>query len=484
LTEPSSIDGQGVSAVADTGHIADLQGDGRLNLGGIAWSVFQGGRDPFIILVTIYIFMPYVASVLVGDPVRGQEVISSWDQYIGWIVVVTAPFLGASIDKLGPRKGWLGLTVGLMVPLIAALWWAKPGGAMTLTTLMLLVIAARVLFVYSEVLHNSLLVRAAGLGAAHKASGLALSLGNLASVIALAFTAWAFALPGHVDWGWVPSAPLFGLDPATHEPERVVALMAAGLLALGSIPLFLFTPDAPRTGVPMLKAWADGAGELLGMIKTVRRHKDAVVYLASRMFFVDGMNAVLIYAGVYAVGVMKWGALEMLAYGILLSIFAVLGGFVARWLDAGLGPKTALRIEIAMTILALAAMLGMAPDKILYFWPWDSAAHAPLWDGPVFRNLPDVVFVLIGFANAVFICGQYASSRTMLTRLTPPEQTGAFFGVYALSGVATSWLAPTLVNIGTRASHTQQGGFAAIIVLLVLGLIGLMFVRGGGRRIA
>jgi hypothetical protein len=65
--------------------------------------------------------------------------------------------------------------------------------------------------------------------AAHKASGLALALGNLlASVLALAFTAWAFALPGKVDLVvGALEAPLFGLDPAAHEPERVVALMAA-----------------------------------------------------------------------------------------------------------------------------------------------------------------------------------------------------------------------------------------------------------------
>ena len=479
-TEVHFAESLGPSSIADTPIEAELGGDGKLSRGGYAWAIHQGGRDPFIILVTIYIFMPYVASVLVGDPVRGQTTISSWDQIIGWVVVFTAPFLGASIDKLGPRKPWLGLVVGLMVPLIAALWFARPGGVLTLATVAALYIGARLLFVYAEVLHNSMLIRAAGLGAAHKASGLALSAGNAASVAALAFTAWAFALPGKVPWAWVPATPLFGLNPATHEPERVVTLMAAGLLALGTLPLLFLTPDAPRTGVPVLTAWRDGAAELGRMLKTVRKYRDAVVFLASRMFFVDGMNAVLIYAGVYAIGVMKWGPLEMLAYGILLSILAVIGGFAARWLDGALGPKVALRIQIAVTAVSLTAMLGVAPDRILYLWPYDASLHAALWNGPVFRHLPDWVFIGIGFVNAVAITGQYASSRTLLTRLTPPEQTGAFFGVYALSGVATLWLAPTLVNLGTRLTHSQQGGFASIIVLLIIGLIGLMFVKGGG----
>jgi UMF1 family MFS transporter len=99
--------------------------------------------------------------------------------------------------------------------------------------------------------------------------------------------------------------------------------------------------------------------------------------------------------------------------------------------------------------------------------------------GPFFRTLPEWIFLLIGFSNAVFITAHYASSRTLLTRLTPPEQTGAFFGVYALSGTATSWLGPFLVNQGTRIFKTQQGGFATIILLLGVGFVGLLFVRGG-----
>jgi UMF1 family MFS transporter len=472
----------GPGAIVDTPIASELAGDGRMNRGAVSWSLFEGARNPYIILVTIYIFAPYVASVMVGDPVRGQAVISQWSQYSGWIVMATAPFLGASIDQLGPRKGWLALVMAAMVPMMIALWWAKPDGSgLSVTLTMLLITLIGLGFAFSEVLHNSLLIRAAGMKAAHKASGLALALGNGFSVLALGFTAWAFALPGKVDWAWVPKTPLFGLDTAAHEPERIVAVMAAGIFAVGAIPLFLFTPDAPSTGVPVLRAFRNGARQLWEMLSTVRRYRDAAIYLLSRMAFVDGMNAVLIYAGVYAVGVMKWQALEMLAYGILLSILAVLGGFVGRWMDSGLGPKNSLRIAILMSILGIVCMLGMSPTRILYFWSFDPSAQPPVWDGPVFRTLPEVIFLLIGFVNAVFITAQYASSRTLLTRLTPPEKTGAFFGVYALSGVATGWLAPMMVNLGTNLTQTQQGGFATLTVLLAVGLVGLSFVRGGGK---
>ncbi|MGA2952063.1 MAG: MFS transporter [Caulobacteraceae bacterium] len=442
-------------------------------------------RDPYVILVTIYIFMPYVAATVVGDPVRGQEVISRWSQYSGWAVMATAPFLGAAVDRLGGRKIWLGLVTALMIPMIAALWLTKPDGSgLTLTATMALTTAIGILFSWSEVLHNSLLVRAAGLQAAHKASGLALALANLFAVLALGFTAWAFALPGlpgTTSWGWLPHTPLLGLSRAAHEPERVVALISAGLFGLGAIPLFLFTRDAEPTGVPPLKALAGGARELGRMLRTVSQFKNAAIYLVSRMFFYDGMVSILIYAGIYAVGVMKWGAVEMLLYGIILSVLAVMGGMVGLWLDHAIGPKRAVQIEIAVSLLGIIAMLGMAPDRILYLWHWNPASHAPVWGGPFFRTLPEWVFLGIGFSNAVFITAHFASSRTLLTRLTPPAQTGAFFGVFALSGTATSWLGPFLVNQGTRIFKSQQGGFATITLLLAVGLTGLMFVRGGGR---
>jgi UMF1 family MFS transporter len=455
-----------------------------MTVGAIAWSLFEGARNPYVILVTIYIFAPYISATVVGDPVRGQEVISRYAQYSGWIVMLTAPLLGAAVDELGRRKFWLALVVLTMCPLMAVLWYLMPDGSggLSLTSAMIIIMFLGVLFPYTEVLHNSLLVRAAGLRGAHKASGLALALGNLFAVFALAFTAWAFALPGTVDWPFIPHEPLFGLNPALHEHERIVAPLAGLIFLIGAIPLFLFTPDADPTGIPPYRAFANGARNLWRMVMTMKGYRDAALYLFSRMFYVDGMTAILVYYGVFASGVMHWTALELLFNGIILSILAVLGGFVGRWMDHYLGPKRAIQIALFMSILGVLGLLGMKPDTILYFWHYDTT-QPPLWSTPLFQTWPDWVFIFIGFSNAVFITAQYASSRTMLTRLTPPSQTGAFFGVYALSGTATVWLGSFMVNEGTHIFHSQQGGFASIVLLLLLGYVGLFFVRGGTKHV-
>jgi UMF1 family MFS transporter len=452
-------------------------------LGALSWALHQGARDPYVILITIYIFMPYFSTVVVGDPVRGQAMVASYGFWSGLIVALTAPLLGASVDRLGPRKPGILLGVILMVPMIFSLWWTKPDGSgLSISMVVILATLISVIFSYIEMLHNSLLIRAAGLKDAHRASGLALSCGNGLSVLALIFVLWAFALPGKVDWPFIPAHPLFGLDPLKHETDRIVAPMAALIFAVWTIPLFLFTPDEPKTGIRFIEALKGGARTLKGMLATLRGHKDAAVFLGARMIYVDAMTALLLFSGVYAAGAMQWGVLDMLIYGVTLSMFAVFGGFFGGWLDGRFGPKRAVQIEILGTVLCLIGQLGMRPDRLFYLWPFDPAAHAKVWNGPFFTTLPEVLYLFLGFGVAVFVTGSYASSRTLLTRLIPANQTGAFFGLYALSGTATVWLGSMMVQLFTNLFQSQQAGLMSIGGMMMVGFVALLFVKGGQRQ--
>jgi len=481
--------GAGLDPLLEAPAAAEAFGDGgltkgaRLDLGSRSWALYEGARDPYVIIITIYIFGPYFATAVVGDPVRGQTLVANISMIFGLCVALTGPFLGASIDRIGRRKPLLFLMTALMVPLLFSLWWVKPlgQGGLGVGVGSVIIGALGLLFAYSELLHNSMLTRAATPKQAPFASGLALSLGNFFSVFMLVFVLWAFALPGKVHWPFVPKAPLFGLNPLKHETDRIVGPLVGVVLSVLAIPLFLFTPDAPKGEVGLAKALREGVSGLKATLESLKGHRSAAVFLASRMVYTDGMTALLIFSGVYAAGVMGWGTLELLAYGILLSVFAVLGGQAGALLDWRLGPRRAVQIEILGAALCLTCQLGMGRHSII-FMPFDPASHAPIWKGPLFRTLPEAVYLLIGCGNAVFVTAQYASSRTFLTRLAPPGKSASFFGLYALSGTVTVWLGSMLVRICTGVFKSQQAGFAPIALLLVLGFIGMAFVRHDGRE--
>ena len=460
------------SIETDTAAGTGMSGSAR------AWAGFQGGRDPYITLVSIYIFMPYVATVLVGDAVKGQGLIAAYGFLGGLVAALTAPFLGAAADRIGRRKPALAAISLLFAPLVFALWWAKPNGAgLSVPTILLMTLVISLLFTYGEVLHNSLITWSArNPRDASSMSGTALALGNVVSVAALVFVLWAFALPGKVHWSFVPAAPLFGLDPALGETARIAAPIAAVLLAIGVVPLLLFAQDAPRRAGSAGAALVGGARDLVALVRSVRHHRDAAVFLGSRMLFSDAQIALIIFCGIYAAGVMHWGVLEMTAFGILMSACAALGGLLSSVLDRRLGPKRALQVEIVGTIVGIVALLGVSPTGVRFVYTV-AADAAPLWDGPVFTKSPELVFLAIGGIVAVFNTAIFASSRTLLTRLIPPGQSGAFFGLFALSGTATVWLGPLAVQTAVSSFHSQQAGNVAIAILMALGFIPLSLVR-------
>jgi UMF1 family MFS transporter len=62
-----------------------------------------------------------------------------------------------------------------------------------------------------------------------------------------------------------------------------------------------------------------------------------------------------------------------------------------------------------------------------------------------------------------------AASRSLLARLVPPGEAGRYFGLLALSGRVTSFLAPLLVAVATEASGTQTAGPAILIAFFLVG---------------
>lgn len=447
-------------------------GTRKLDRSAWSWATYQAGRDPYIGLVNSFLFAPYFVTMVVRDGVKGQAMIAQMGMISGLLVAFLAPVLGATVDTLGPRKPWLGLITMMVIPLMMLLWFAAPGGEILSPWAVVGILGLiSILLSCGEVMFSSMLPYAAAPRMRPMASGWALSLGNVTSIALLLFILLALMLPDQ---------PLFGLSKDASEPDRMVPVLVAINFAICAIPLFLFSKDAAKSGgkanAASLKA---GVGSLVSLVKNWKQHSDPMIYLLARTLAQDAGGVLLILCGVYAAGVMGWAGTQMLVYGLLGCVAGLIGGVLAGWLDETFGPRIAFQIEIAGSVIGLIGIIGASPAKILFMTVADPQ---PVWNGPMFTTLPEIVFVFFGFLGFVFQIAAWSSSRTLLTRIAPASQMGAFFGLAALAGNSTSWLGPMLVGIFTAVFHSQQAGFIPVTLLFAAGFLLLFFVKGGGKE--
>jgi UMF1 family MFS transporter len=98
--------------------------DGR---GVFGWMLFDWANQPFQTLIVTFIFAPYFAAQVVGDPVAGQAMWGTVAAISGLTVAVLAPLLGAVADRTGARKRWLA---AFSLPYLLGcfgFWLAVPG---------------------------------------------------------------------------------------------------------------------------------------------------------------------------------------------------------------------------------------------------------------------------------------------------------------------------------------------------------------------
>ena len=83
-------------------------------------------------------------------------------------------------------------------------------------------------------------------------------------------------------------------------------------------------------------------------------------------------------------------------------------------------------------------------------------------------NAPDILFyicgALIGAAGGTI----QAASRTMMVFHTTADRSAEAFGLYALSGKATAFIAPFAIAMASSASGSQRIGISPLILLFLI----------------
>ncbi len=428
-------------------------------LGQFSWALFDWANQPFFTVVTTFIFAPYFANVMVGDPVTGQAAWAFTQSTAGILIALMSPFLGAMADAGGRRKPYIFFFQLLLFLGCAALWWAYPNRPDLTRSIAWAVVLATVGAEMSIVFNNAQLpniVRPERMG---WLSGFGWGMGYVGGLIALGIV---LAVQYSI-----------GPDPS-HMLERLTGPASALWLAVFVIPMFLFTPDmAQDRRLPLLECAKQGGRSLVTTVRKLRHYRNALTYLIAFMLYNDGLAAIIAFGGVYASATFGWPTLTLGIFGIILTVFAIPGAFLGGRLDDLMGSKTTVQLAIAGVIIATLGIVGVTADKVLFVVPADPLSPTRGLFGSVQEKVFMAFALLLGFCMGPM----QAASRTLIGRLAPEGMTGEFYGLFALSGRATAWMAPTAIGIITVATGSNRLGIACVLFFLVLGFCLLWTVR-------
>jgi UMF1 family MFS transporter len=286
-------------------------------------------------------------------------------------------------------------------------------------------------------------------------------LGGLASlVVTLGFLA---SVPG-TGRTYLGFEPLFGLDPAAREGDRATGPLA-GLWFLAFVwPLFLFTPDVATTR-PWTEAMRVGLVQVRATVADARRRPQIARFLVANMVYQDALVALFAFGGIYGAGVFGWGPTELGLFGILLTVTGTAGALVGGHLDDRVGARAVILGAIVLFVCVCVGVLSLGRTHLLFVL--ETAPPSPD-DGP-FGTASERMFLALGLVIGALAGPLQASSRSLLARLAPAGEAGRYFGLLALSGKVTSFLAPLAVALATDVFRSQAAGPAVLILFFAVG---------------
>jgi UMF1 family MFS transporter len=344
------------------------------------------------------------------------------------------------------------------------MWFGKPGDPTVIPPLLLAYGIATIGAEFATVFNNAMMPSLVPPNQIGRLSGTGWATGYIGGILSLILVLGFLAAnpdTGRTLFGFVP---LFGLDPVTHQGDRITGPLTGIWFIIFVLPMFLLTPDYPAKR-PVREALRAGLIELKQTLGELPKQKSMAAFLFANMIYTDGLVSLFAFGGIYAAGTFGWHTIQIGSFGILLAIAGAFGAWLGGKLDDSLGPKRVIAGSLLILLVSIVAILLVDKDSILFI-----QVAPPEPGGALFSGAAERAYVVLGCLIGAAGGPLQAASRTLLIRLAPKDRIAQYFGLFALTGKVTSFIGPLLIGVVTAITASQKAGMAMLVVFFVAGL--------------
>src|SRR6201995_830882 len=331
----------------------------------ISWIFFDWAAQPYFTLITTFVFAPYFATHVAADAAEGQALWGFATAAAGLAIALLSPVLGAIADASGRRKPWIAGFGALLVIGASLMWIGKPGDAGIIPPLLLAYAIATVGVEFATVFNNAMMPTLVPPDRIGRLSGTGWATGYIGGILSLILVLGFLATnpdSGRTVFGFTP---LFGLDPLTHQGDRISGPLTAIWFVVFVLPMFLLTPDYPARH-PVRSALREGLAELKQTLRELPSQRSLAAFLLANMIYTDGLVSLFAFGGIYAAGTFGWNTIQIGTFGIILAIAGTFGGWLGGKLDDAVGSKRVIAGSMIVLLLAIVAILLVDKETVLF----------------------------------------------------------------------------------------------------------------------
>jgi UMF1 family MFS transporter len=409
-----------------------------------AWAFYDFANSAFATTVLAVVFNVYFAQQVVppegarwfGRTVSGAALWSFVASFSMFILFFMAPLLGTIADLSGSKKKFLRFfwIMGSLASL--GLFWVKPGSVMLAVLLFTL---ANMGFAGGNVFYNALLPTLGPRRALGGISGFGWAVGYVGGALCLALNLLMIQRPA-----------LFGFSTEHQFPVRA-ALFSVGIwwLVFGA-PLLLPRSDEAAAPRRSLLSWTGLAwGRLWTTFRNVRSYKNLLLFILSYAVYNDGIETIILTASVVGAELLHMSPAELIQCFLMIQAVAFVGALGFGVLADRWRHKTV----IGLTLIVYVGVV---------LWAARMTSRTEFW--------------ILGAVLGLVLGGSQAASRSFMGALTPPEQSGEFFGFYGVVGKLTAVAGPFVFGAVSQGAGLRYGILSLLVFFLVGGVI-LLFVE-------
>ncbi len=234
----------------------------------VGWILFDWAAQPYFSLITTFVFAPYFATHVASSPAAGQAMWGFATAAAGLVIAIMSPVLGAIADAGGRRKPWIAAFGALLVIGASIMWIGKPDDPEIIIPLLIAFAIATIGVEFATVFNNAMMPTLVPPERIGRLSGTGWATGYIGGILSLILVLGFLAANSDTGRTLFGFMPLFGLDPVTHQGDRITGPLTGLWFAIFVLPMFLFTPD--RTAKkPALGAVREGLRELRETLSTL-----------------------------------------------------------------------------------------------------------------------------------------------------------------------------------------------------------------------